>query len=119
MTYFEAASAKPVREFRNTRARQAETVYYKEHCDKQNCRRRNKLYEKILRILGKNRYLMIEFEQRDIAMYNPDTDYFYECGFSDGIYFAQTLQDMEQFKNSIDICKPAVTTQRVSETVGK
>lgn len=102
MTYFEAAASKPTQEFRSERARQAELIYYEKHGDKSNFRRRNELYEQILRLLGKNKHLIIEFAQRDAALYNPNTDYFYECGFSDALYFTQTLKDMEHIKNTIE-----------------
>lgn len=87
MTYFEAASSREALKFRSESVRQAELVYYEKRCDKGNFRRSNELYEKILRLLGKNKYLMIEFAERDAAIYSPDTYYFYECGFSDAILF--------------------------------
>lgn len=102
MTYLEAASTKEALEFRSERARQAEKAYYDICCDKLNFRRRNELYEKILRLLGKNKQLMIEFSDRDAAMYNPDTDYFYESGFTDCLYFIQTFCNVDNLKSTIE-----------------
>lgn len=105
MTFLEAASTKEALEFRSERARQAEKIYYETRCDKRSFRRRNELYEKILRLLGENKRLLIEFADRDAAIYNPDTDYFYEFGFSDCLNFLQTFCDVENLKSTIETLK--------------
>ncbi len=77
--------------FRHERAPIIEKEYYESHGDRGNQRMRNEIYDRILRLLGANRGLMIEFADRDIACYNPNTDYFYNRGFADCLLFLKTL----------------------------
>ncbi len=80
------------RQFCRMRAGEIEKEYYREHGDEPNFHRRNELYDRILRLLGENGRLLVEFADRDAACYNPDTDYFYQRGFEDGLLYLRTLE---------------------------
>lgn len=81
-----------MRQFQLERAPVVEKEYYQEHGDGYNQNIRNELYDRIIRLLGINKNLMIEFADRDAACYNPNTDYFYNQGFSDCLIFLQTFK---------------------------
>ena len=70
----EESFVEAMRKFRQKRAPIVEKEYYQAHGDKCNQRMRNELYDRIMRLLGENKSLMIEFADRDIACYNPNTD---------------------------------------------
>jgi hypothetical protein len=80
-----------LRQFRLMRAEVIEKEYYETHSDGCNQRMRNELYDRLLRLLGANKPLLIEFADRDAACFNPNTDYFYNRGFADCLIFLKTL----------------------------
>jgi hypothetical protein len=88
----EQAFVEAMRKFRLMRASLIEKEYYETHGDACNQRMRNELYDRILRLLGANKGLMIEFADRDAACYNPNTDYFYNRGFADCLAFLRTIE---------------------------
>lgn len=88
----EKAFVEAIRQFRNSRAPEVEKEYYESYGDRYSQRIRNELYDRILRLLGKNKNLLIEFADRDAACYNPNTDYFYNRGFADCLRFLRMLK---------------------------
>jgi hypothetical protein len=89
-------------QFRHTRAPIIEKEYYEAHGDGCNQRMRNELYDRILRLLGSNKGLMIEFADRDAACYNPNTDYFYNRGFADCLRFLRTIEGVADDNLSLE-----------------
>lgn len=73
-----------MRAFRNNRALEYDKQYWRVH----NADERNahfaEIYEQVENILGKdNMRLLSAYTDSVIALYNTDTDYFYNCGFND------------------------------------
>lgn len=91
-----------VTEFRLMRAAAVEQEYYQKFFDKQNFRKRNELYIRILRLLDSQKHLLMEFADCDAACYNPNTDYFYHSGFDDCLLFLQILDRIGGRENLID-----------------
>jgi hypothetical protein len=96
------ALVEAMRRFRYTRAPIIEKEYYEAHGDGCNQRIRNELYDRISRLLGSNKSLIIEFADRDAACYNPNTDYFYNRGFADCLLFLRTLEGVEDKNISLE-----------------
>jgi hypothetical protein len=63
----EEALVQTMWEFRHARAPIIEKEYYETHGDAGNQRMRNELYDRILRLLGANKGLFIDFSDRDAA----------------------------------------------------
>jgi hypothetical protein len=90
----EEALVEAMWEFRHNRAPIIEKEYYETHGDAGNLRMRNELYDRILRLLGANKGLFIDFDDRDAACYNPNTDYFYNRGFADCLLFLRKYEGL-------------------------
>lgn len=96
------AFVEAMQQFITVRSTLVEKEYYEAHSDMYNQQKRNELYDRILYVLGMNKDLMVEFADRDAACYNPDTDYFYNCGFSDCLRFLRTFKGVSNKNISLE-----------------
>jgi hypothetical protein len=99
----EEALVEAMWQFRHTRAPIIEKEYYETHGDAFNQRMRNELYDRILRLLGANKGLFIDFADRDAACYNPNTDYFYNRGFADCLLFLRKYEGLTNKNFSTEV----------------